>query len=65
MADEIVGNLLGLLAPHEPESSWHGACLAVAELCRRGLLLPARLDSLMLVLEKALTYECAGRAVLP
>ncbi len=57
MADEIVGNLLALLAPHEPEGSWHGGCLAIAELCRRGLLLPARLDSLMLVLEKALTYD--------
>eukprot|EP01022_Parablepharisma_sp_SALTPOND_P000943 TRINITY_DN105303_c0_g1_i1.p1 TRINITY_DN105303_c0_g1~~TRINITY_DN105303_c0_g1_i1.p1 ORF type:complete len:1052 (-),score=105.14 TRINITY_DN105303_c0_g1_i1:6138-9032(-) len=57
LADEIVGNLLGLLAPHEPESSWHGGCLAIAELCRRGLLLPSRLDELMPLLEKALIYD--------
>jgi len=57
LADEVVGNLFGLLDPHEPESSWHGGCLAIAELCRRGLLLPSRLDSLMGLLEKALIYD--------
>jgi hypothetical protein len=31
--------------------------LALAELCRRGLLLPERLDSFVPVLEKALIYD--------
>ena len=57
LADEVVGNLLSLLAPHEPESSWHGGCLAIAELCRRGFLLPSRLGGLIPVLEKALIYD--------
>ena len=57
LADQVVGDLLNILAPHEPESSWHGACLALAELCRRGFLLPARLESLIPVLEKALIYD--------
>ena len=34
-------NLTGV---DETESSWHGGCLALAELCRRGLLLPERLE---------------------
>jgi len=31
--------------------------LALAELCRRGLLLPTRLDSFVPILEKALIYD--------
>ena len=43
LADEIVVGLLELFNPQESDCSWHGACLAVAELSRRGLLLTHRL----------------------
>lgn len=63
LGDEVVSNILSLLNNQEPESSWHGACLAIAELCRRGLLLPARLDSLMCVLGNALVYDVQKGAI--
>ena len=56
-ADQIVGQLTDLFGASETDSSWHGGCLALAELCRRGLLLPARLDEFVPVLEKALVYD--------
>ena len=56
-ADQIVGQLTELFGPSETDSSWHGGCLALAELCRRGLLLPARLNEFVPVLEKALVYD--------
>ena len=56
-ADQIVEQLKDLFESHDNESAWHGGCLALAELCRRGLLLPDRLHSFMPVLEKALVYD--------
>lgn len=56
-ADQIVGQLSELFGPSETDSSWHGGCLALAELCRRGLLLPERLNEFVPVLEKALVYD--------
>lgn len=44
MADQIVEQLQDLFDKNETDSSWHGGCLALGELCRRGLLLPERLD---------------------
>ena len=43
LADEVVGSLLELFSDRETDSAWHGACLSIAELGRRGLLLPNRL----------------------
>src|SRR6185295_626454 len=50
MADEIVNTILRLFSAHEGDSSWHGGCLAVGELSRRGLLLPERLKDIFPVL---------------
>ena len=43
LADEVVGSLLELFTLREMDTSWHGDCLALAKLGRRGFLLPGRL----------------------
>lgn len=57
MADEIVNSLLKLFSPHEGDGAWHGSCLAVAELSRRGLLLPERLKEVFPILFRALLFD--------
>jgi hypothetical protein len=57
LADEIVASLMELFDSRETDSAWHGACLAVAELARRGLLLPSRLTDLIKKLKSALQFE--------
>lgn len=57
MADDIVTSVLSCFAPNENENSWHGGCLTLAELSRRGLLLPSRLDAVFPILSKALVYD--------
>lgn len=56
-ADQVVEQLPELFKETETDSSWHGGCLALAELCRRGLLLPERLEGYVKVLDKALIYD--------
>ena len=56
-ADEIVGAILECLSVIENDSTWHGACLALAELARRGLLLPNRLSEVVPLCVQALTYD--------
>ena len=56
-ADTIVEHLSELFKDTETDCSWHGGCLALAELCRRGLLLPERLEHFVKVLDKAITYD--------
>ncbi|XP_068211073.1 tubulin-specific chaperone D isoform X2 [Palaemon carinicauda] len=56
-ADEVVGAILELFSTRESDKAWHGGCLALAELARRGLLLPQRLPAIAPILEKALVYD--------
>ena len=48
LADDVVDSLLQLFSLRETDGAWHGGCLALAELARRGLLLPQRSVSLNL-----------------
>ncbi|NWY04338.1 TBCD protein, partial [Nothoprocta ornata] len=57
LADDVVGSLLECFSFQETESAWHGGCLALAELARRGLLLPSRLAHVVPVILKALAYD--------
>ncbi|KAL3695132.1 hypothetical protein R1sor_008783 [Riccia sorocarpa] len=57
LADEVVGSVLQLFQPTEGDGAWHGGCLALAELARRGLLLPTRLSTVVPVIIKALHYD--------
>lgn len=41
----------------EPDSSWHGGCLAIAELARRSILAPDRLEIVTSLLQQALAYD--------
>lgn len=55
--DEVVGSIIEILNPLESNEGWHGAVLAIAELAKRGLLLPYRLDVMVPLLLQALTYD--------
>ncbi|XP_029456142.1 tubulin-specific chaperone D isoform X2 [Rhinatrema bivittatum] len=57
LADDVVGSVLECFSFQETDNSWHGGCLALAELGRRGLLLPSRLPDVVPVILKALTYD--------
>ncbi|KAM4598518.1 tubulin-specific chaperone D [Polymixia lowei] len=57
LADEVVGSVLDCFSFQETDNAWHGGCLALAELGRRGLLLPSRLSDVVPLVLKALTYD--------
>ncbi|XP_021566886.1 tubulin-specific chaperone D [Carlito syrichta] len=59
LADDVVGSVLDCFSFQETDKAWHGGCLALAELGRRGLLLPSRLGDVdfVAVILKALTYD--------
>ncbi|KAL2712079.1 tubulin-specific chaperone D [Vespula squamosa] len=57
LADDVVGFVLNLFSGRESDSAWHGGCLALAELGRRGLLLPHRLSDVIPVVLQALVFD--------
>ncbi|KAK3089885.1 hypothetical protein FSP39_007355 [Pinctada imbricata] len=57
LADDVVGSVLELFTLQETDGAWHGGCLTLAELGRRGLLLPQRLPDVVPVVLKALGYD--------
>ncbi len=64
-ADQVLSTVMGLFSLHSiaaatiydmpavAESTWHGACLACAEMARRGLVRPELLSELVDWLSKA------------
>ncbi len=63
LADEVVSSVLDVCTNFEIDTAWHGACLALAELARRGLLLPHKLVSATPIVVKALGYDVRSGAV--
>ncbi|XP_068615676.1 tubulin-specific chaperone D-like [Brachionichthys hirsutus] len=57
LADEVVGSVLDCFTFQDTDKAWHGGCLALAELGRRGLLLPSRLPDVVPLIIKSMTYE--------
>lgn len=57
MAGEVVSSVRELLDSPENDGSWHGGCLALAELARRGLILPDQLSQVLPQIIKASVYE--------
>ncbi|XP_041362453.1 tubulin-specific chaperone D-like [Gigantopelta aegis] len=57
LGDEVVASVLELFSLQETDGAWHGGCLALAELGRRGLLLPHRLKDVVPVVLKSLVYD--------
>ncbi|BAT93716.1 hypothetical protein VIGAN_08024400 [Vigna angularis var. angularis] len=57
LSQEVLLSVLELFSPGEGDGSWHGGCLALAELARRGLLLPSSLPKVVPVIVKALHYD--------
>uniref|UniRef100_A0A914WV96 Tubulin-specific chaperone D n=3 Tax=Plectus sambesii TaxID=2011161 RepID=A0A914WV96_9BILA len=57
-ADDVISSLLeSCFGPCESDSAWHGGSLALAELARRGYLLPARLPEAVPIVLKALMFS--------
>ncbi|CAK9328524.1 unnamed protein product [Citrullus colocynthis] len=57
LSEEVSSSILELFSPGEGDGSWHGGCLALAELARRGLLLPCSLPQVVPIIVKALHYD--------
>ncbi len=57
MGDQVVASVLDLFSQTAGDTAWHGGCLALAELARRGLLLPARLNEAVPLIAQALVYD--------
>ena len=56
-ANDVLESILSSFTLAEESGAWHGGCLSLAELGRRGLLLPERLHQVVPVLVKSLNYD--------
>ncbi|KAM9943871.1 hypothetical protein ACTFIT_008452 [Dictyostelium discoideum] len=62
MGDQVIGLVIDQMFEKNEfidadPSAWHGGCLALAELARRGLLLPERLDVVVPLVIRALFFD--------
>ncbi|CAK1546044.1 unnamed protein product [Leptosia nina] len=56
-AADVCESVLTLFAEHERDTAWHGGCMALAELARRGLLSPQQLSSAVRCAVRALSRD--------
>lgn len=56
-ANDVIEAVLELFQDDEADSNWHGGCLALAELSRRGLLLPEHLANVVPFIERAIVFD--------
>ena len=56
-ADDVLDAILKICSDPEHDRAWHGACLALAELARRGLLLPERIGDVIPIVVHAIGYD--------
>ena len=57
MADEVLDSIVESFRYPDQDTAWHGGCLALAEVARRGLLLPHRVPELAPLMATALQYD--------
>ena len=57
MADEVLDSVVESFRYPDQDTAWHGGCLALAEVARRGLLLPRRVPELAPLMATALQYD--------
>ena len=57
LADDVVEAILELFEDSDDDAAWHGGCLCLAELARRGLLLPERLKAVVPIIGKAMHFD--------
>ncbi|RWS29469.1 tubulin-specific chaperone D-like protein [Leptotrombidium deliense] len=57
MGRQVVHSVFELCTPRESDCTMHGVCLTLAELSRRGLILPEDLGEAVNIVKKALIYD--------
>lgn len=58
LADDVLGALIQQFDEDiENDCMWHGCCLALAELARRGTLLPVRLEEVVPLIIRAMNFD--------
>jgi hypothetical protein len=62
-AEDVLDAILELFQDREKDHAWHGACLALAELARRGLLLPHRLGDVVPLIVQAIQVSAMRETV--
>lgn len=57
LASDVVDALFALFEDDSSDMNWHGGCLAIAELVRRGLLLPDKLSLATKIINQGMHFD--------